>query len=190
MSRTARRDGLPRMKPGLGVGGDAHSATPGYMKHGRQSTVAFRQPKGWLLTASPRRNPRQPFRRTSFPRGSATPPRRAAGAAMPPPAPGGAPGVPWWRAMLDAIAAAPRRNRAPLEPADLNAPAEQAERRFKRSAQATSEPASTTGEGWRPVTERLDRQREQLASMDEHLRRIVELQSSRSEATAVYAPPA
>lgn len=152
--------------------------------------MAFRQPKGWLLTASPRRNARQPFRRTPFPSGTFASPRRDAGAAMQRPAPAGAPGAPWWRAMLDAVAAAPRRMPAPPDPSDVDGQADQAGQNRRRAAQSTAANSLTVRDDWRPVTERLDRQREQLASMDEHLRQLVEIHSSRTDATAVYAPPA
>ncbi|MDZ4781239.1 MAG: hypothetical protein SGJ19_13375 [Planctomycetia bacterium] len=140
--------------------------------------MAFRQPKGWLLTASPRRNPRQPFRRALFPRGGTTVRRAAPRQPAPAPAPAG----PWWKAMLDALAMAPARNRAPRENADRAAPS------GNRLARVESDGKSH--DSWRPVTERLDRQREQLTSMDGHLRRLVELQSASNDKSPVYAPPA
>jgi hypothetical protein len=145
--------------------------------------MAFRQPKGWLLTSSPRRNPRQPFRRVSFPRGSGAVRRGAP--RQPAAAPAAAPAMPWWKAMLDALAMAPARHRAPRDEAgrvDHSAPPGNRVARADRGA--------ASNDSWRPVAERLDRQREQLTSMDGHLRRLVELQSTSNDKIAVYAPPA
>lgn len=84
--------------------------------------------------------------------------------------------------MLDALAMAPARNRAPRDDVDRAAP--------PRNQIARADSDGKSHDSWRPVTERLDRQREQLTSMDAHLRRLVELQSASNDNTSVYAPPA
>lgn len=140
-----------------------------------------------MLASSPRRGARQPFRRTVFPRGAVDRSPGNAVAANPVAAPAGAGGAPWWRALLDALAAAPRAQVAPAR-APRDADGDQPPTRRVRPVDEA--PQASTHEGWRPVTERLDRQREQLAGIDEHLRRLVEMQAARDDATAVYAPPA
>lgn len=144
--------------------------------------MAFRHPSGWLLTASPRRRPRQPFRRTPFPRPTTSSRRGSARRAAPAAAPANAPAIPWWRALLDALAAAPAKQRA--------AQAQRGDRREPTEAKTSRSTAGEVHNDWRPLTERLDRQREQLTSIDGHLRRLVELQTNHADATAVYAPPA
>lgn len=149
----------------------------GFITCGRQSKMAFRHPSGWLLTASPRRRPRQPFRRTTFPRSSAAR-RETTGRA----APAVPPQVPWWQPLLNALTALPAPPRAPHLPRDEFVAA--------RDQQAAGTAAGEAREPWRPIADRLDRQREHLAGMEGHLRRLVELQAQRADATAVYAPPA
>jgi len=89
--------------------------------------------------------------------------------------------------LLDALAAAPGAQRAPARAAR---DAEGERPPTRRARPGDESPRANTDDGWRPVTERLDRQREQLAGIDEHLRRLVELQVARDDGTAVYAPPA
>lgn len=149
--------------------------------------MAFRLPKGWMLASSPRRGARQPFRRTVFPRGEVDRSPVNVPAVNAAAAPAGAGGAPWWRALLDALAAAPRAQAAPVR-APRDADGGQAPTR--RAQPGDESPQANSHDGWRPVTERLDRQREQLAGIDEHLRRLVEMQAARDDATAVYAPPA
>lgn len=152
--------------------------------------MAFRLPKGWMLAASPRRNARQPFRRTLFPREQVDRASIANAGINAAAAPAGAPGMPWWRALLDALGAVPRAHAV----APANQRADDANERQKppsrRDHPTDGDSRVQSGDAWRPVTERLDRQREQLSGIDEHLRRLVELQIARDEATAVYAPPA
>jgi hypothetical protein len=86
------------------------------------------------------------------------------------------------------LAAAPRANAAPAGKGAA-ADAVRDATPTRRPNASDAEPSAATRDTWRPVTERLDRQREQLAGIDEHLRRLVELQMAKDEATAVYAPP-
>jgi hypothetical protein len=87
--------------------------------------------------------------------------------------------------MLDALAMGPARNRAPRDEAGRVDHAA-----FPGNRVARADRNAASNDSWRPVTERLDRQREQLTNMDGHLRRLVELQSASNDRNAVYAPPA
>lgn len=147
--------------------------------------MAFRRPKSWLLAASPRRRSRQPFRTAAYPRDERSDTARAPANAAQPPA---APQAPWWRAVLDALAAAPaqlpgRAQARPVDDAALRV-------RHARTAVPEAPINGADAESVRPLTERLDRQREQLAGIDDHLRRLVELAEATRDGTAVYAPPA